>query len=69
MIESPLIQELLEQRTIQTRCGDLVSFLSARFGLIPETLKNALKAMADEQTLESLRKAGFWSRVLDLQKT
>lgn len=54
MIESPLIQELLEQRTKQTRCADLLRFLSGRFGSIPEPLVNALKAIADEQLLEQL---------------
>ena len=54
MIESPLLQELLEQRTKQTRCADLVRFLSACFGSLPETLVASLKSVDSDQVFDSL---------------
>jgi hypothetical protein len=50
MIESPLIQELIAERTRET----LIDFLVARFGAKAESVESELKAIDDEMRLKEL---------------
>ena len=58
MIESPLIQELLEQRSKQVRneAGQhhIVRVLAARFGSVPDDLIQTLHAIRDDQKFDVL---------------
>jgi len=54
MIESPLIQELLEQRSKQVRNEDLLLILTERFGAIPESVASAVKAIQNDAELPAL---------------
>lgn len=50
MIESPLIQELLAQRSHD----DILQFLEGRFGVIPPKITLALRAVQEEDKLREL---------------
>ena len=50
MIESPLIQDLIAERTYHY----LVTVLETRFGTIPLELVTALRAVTDEKKLSEL---------------
>jgi hypothetical protein len=50
MIESPLIKELLAQRSHR----DILVILDDRFGTIPEEVKAQLKAIQDDDRLHQL---------------
>lgn len=54
MIESPLIQELLDQRTKQVGVRNLLKFLTARFGDLPEDLVQTVNAIQDARKLDLL---------------
>lgn len=50
MIESPLIQELVAERTHK----DILLVLTARFGLLPQEIVASLQAVQEEKKLEEL---------------
>ena len=50
MIESPLIQELVAE----TKHKDILRFLAARFGPVPQDIVSALQEIQDEQRLDNL---------------
>jgi hypothetical protein len=50
MIESPLIQELMAERTHK----DILRFLAGRFGLVPPEIAAALQSIEDEQAMDDL---------------
>jgi hypothetical protein len=54
MIESPLIQELLEEWEVQIRRENILDFLTARFGAVDDETKKALEALTDPQRLRGL---------------
>jgi hypothetical protein len=58
MIESPLLQEIEgrgEARgRIQAHIDDIVDFLNARFGHMPEDIRTRLSRIQDEATLKAL---------------
>ena len=54
MIESPLIQELLEQRSKQVQNQNILRILTLRFGALPEGLAAGVKAIQDDSTLAEL---------------
>ena len=54
MIESPLLQELMDQARRETRHADILRVLEARFGLVPPDVSAHLRAITDEQKLEDL---------------
>ncbi len=54
MIESPVLQELLTEREVETRHQDLLRFLRARFGTLPEDLEAAVKVIQQSPRLEEL---------------
>ena len=50
LIESPLIQELLAERSHK----HILRLLTSRFGLVPPEIAAALQSIEDEQTLDDL---------------
>jgi hypothetical protein len=56
MIESPLIQELFDERDVQTRREAILDFLTGRFGTVDAETKNALQALTDPQRVKELVK-------------
>ncbi len=54
MIESPLIQELMDERDVQTKQADIVRFLTGRFGELPESLRSRLTSVQVVSTLDAL---------------
>jgi hypothetical protein len=64
MIESPLLQELIAERTHDTMIENLMTFLVARFGSKAEALESELKAIGDEARLKELVKYAATCRTL-----
>ncbi len=60
IIESPLLQELIAERTRET----LITFLVARFGSKAQSLESELKAISDEPRLQELVKLAATCRTL-----
>jgi hypothetical protein len=60
MIESPLLQELIAERTRET----LITFLVARFGPKAKSLETELNAINDESRLQELAKHAATCRTL-----
>jgi hypothetical protein len=56
MIESPVLQELIAERTRETVIKDVIEVLVARFGSKAEALETELKAIDDESRLRQLIK-------------
>ncbi len=54
MIESPLIQEMMAKKAVETRHKDILRVLARRFGPVPEQLGVAVRAVHDESKLEEL---------------
>jgi hypothetical protein len=54
MIESPLIQELLEQRSKQVRNEAVLLILTERFGPVSERVASAVKSIQNNTELEAL---------------
>jgi hypothetical protein len=54
MLESPVLQELLTEREVETRHQDLLDFLRGRFGALPEELEAAVKVIQQAQRLREL---------------
>jgi hypothetical protein len=54
MIESPLIQELLDKRTVETLQKSIGKVLARRFGPVPEDVQAALHVVQEEEKLEEL---------------
>lgn len=61
MIESPLIQELMADRTQTT----ILRFLTGRFGPVPPEIVTALQAVVDANRLDAL--AEWAGRCPDLE--
>ena len=59
MIESPMIQELLEERTQQTTQRHILKILEMRFGPVPPEVSAAVRVVQDQATLESLFEEAF----------
>ncbi len=58
MLESPLIQELLDTTACQTAQRDILDFLEERFGEVSLDLRERLQSVTDEDRLRALvRKA------------
>jgi hypothetical protein len=54
MIESPLIQELM-QEVAAGRCHkDVLRFLAGRFGSVPQDVEAAVRAIQEESRLDPL---------------
>jgi hypothetical protein len=68
MIESPVLQELIAERTRETAretmIRDVIDFLVARFGPKAEALETEIKAVGDEARLKDLVKLAATSRTL-----
>ncbi len=63
MLESPLIQELVDKQlhhvVVENRREDILDFLESRFGEVPADLAEQIRSLADERRLRDLvRKAG-----------
>jgi predicted transposase YdaD len=56
MLESPVLQELMTEREVETRQNDILSFLAERFGSLPEELVAAVKAIQEPARLRELIK-------------
>jgi len=54
MIESPLIQELLEQRSKQVRNEAVLLILTERFGPVSERVASAVKSIQNDASLAAL---------------
>ena len=65
MIESPLIQELMDKKAAETRRQDILRFLETRFGRVPQELAMALQAIEDERTLGELVELAARCRALN----
>jgi hypothetical protein len=68
MIESPLLQEFVAERTQEaireTKIKDLMTILVARFGSKAEALETEIKAIGDEARLQELVKHAVTCRTL-----
>ncbi len=64
MIESPVLQELIAERTRETMVRDVTDFLVARFGPKAEALEADLTAIGDEARLKELVKLAATCRTL-----
>jgi hypothetical protein len=49
----PLLQKWFDERDCQTRQADIVAFLKARFGAVPEELAARIRSVTDLQKLEA----------------
>ena len=65
MIESPLLKELMAENTRKTKQAAILVVLRGRFGSPARALRPALKAIADDKTLEKL--LGESGRCADLE--
>jgi hypothetical protein len=65
MIESPILQEWLEEHEIKVRRGIVLNKLEQRFGSIPADLSAAVRVVTDPKQLESLLDAAYASPSLD----
>jgi hypothetical protein len=54
MIESPLIQELVTETTLQTMRRAIVRILLGRFGTLPAELEAELRIVTNEKQLDEL---------------
>lgn len=52
--DSPLIQELLAEKTAETTHNNILAILTARFGAVPPDLAARLRAVRNEATLKDL---------------
>ncbi len=64
MIESPLLQELIAERTRDTMIEDLMTVLVARFGSKARAVETEIKAIGDEARLKDLIKQAVTARTL-----
>jgi hypothetical protein len=64
MIESPLFQEFIAERTRETTIRNLMTYLVGRFGAKAEALETEIKAIGDEARLEELVKHSATCRTL-----
>jgi hypothetical protein len=64
MIESPVLQELIAERTRETLIKAVIDFLVARFGPKAEALETEIKGIADEARLNELVKLAATCRSL-----
>ena len=65
MIESPLIQEIVEEVVADTRQKYIVDVLQARFGEVPPRIKSVLELMSDEKELSEALQSAVRSKDLD----
>ena len=65
MIESPLIQELIDKNTAQTMRKAIVSVLEERFGRMPEDVVASLSSVLGENQLDRLHKQSVRCSDLD----
>lgn len=56
MIESPLIQELVQEARVEKGRADIETILKDRFEAVPADLTNVLKTIQDEARLDELMK-------------
>jgi hypothetical protein len=62
MIESPLIQELLTEKSCARAHEDILAVLKARFGEVPRDLSEDIQAVVKDRHLRALvRKAALCS--------
>ena len=54
MIESPLIQELMQEVVAKERHKDILNILTDRFGPVPDDIVAALHALQDPERLSEL---------------
>jgi hypothetical protein len=54
MIESPMIQELIAERTRQTLHWTILKLLENRFGPVPAEVSAAVRVVQDQTALETL---------------
>jgi len=54
MIESPLIQEIMQETVVKTLQEAILQMLAARFGAVPPELTGRLNALHDEPLLRKL---------------
>ncbi len=65
MIESPLLQELIAERTRETMIANIMTVLITRFGANAETIESELKTINDEARLKGLIKHAVTARTLN----
>jgi hypothetical protein len=65
LLESPLIQELLEEKLREVRQAVLLRVLQARFGPVPQDLADRVRAIQDVEFLWSLLDPAVVSPDLD----
>ena len=54
MIESPVLQEFVQEAVAAARHRDILRFLGARFGAVPQDIAAALRSVQDEAKLDEL---------------
>ncbi len=54
MIESPVLQEFLQEARVECTRKYILRFLAARFGPVPQEVAAALQRIQDEARLEEL---------------
>jgi len=54
MIESPVLQEFLQEAVLECKRKDILQFLAGRFGPVPQEVAAALQRIQDEARLEEL---------------
>jgi hypothetical protein len=64
MIESPLLQEFLAERTRETTIRNIMTILVGRFGSKAESLETEIKAIGDDARLKELLLHAATSRTL-----
>ena len=54
MIESPVLQEFLQEAVVERDRKDILRFLAERFGPLPQEIASALQRIQDESRLQEL---------------
>jgi hypothetical protein len=66
MIESPLIDRIVQEAVSKARRKDILHFLNDRFGVLPADLANRLETITDEGRLRELLPQVFLAPDLDM---
>ncbi len=65
MIESPLVERIVQERVRKALRRSLLTFLEGRFGVLPVDLANQLESVTDENRFDELTRDASVSPDLD----
>lgn len=65
MIESPILQDWLQEQDLKTRCGLVLSKLERRFGTVPADVSAAVRVVAAPERYEELLDSAYAVATLD----